>query len=299
VSEGNDSVIKHYDESASATHELYDKEKLFDVSAPYPANYFRLQLLLNSFKSKKIQNVIEVGVGEGTPLTALGKAGMDVWGFDISKEMVKKSKENMKKNNMNQEQIFCGDIQDSATYTQVLNGMKFDGLIAMGVMPHVNNDDEVLKNMSSLVKSNGHVFIEFRNKLFSLFTCNRNTVDFILNDLLIGVSDEVKSLVRKDLESRLRVDVPPIRKKMANSSAPGYDAILSKFHNPFETIEKFKKFGFRNINVLWYHFHPAMPYLEKNIPEIFRKESINLEHDPTDWRGYFLCSAFVIEAIKE
>ena len=299
MSEDNNSVIEHYDESASTYHEFYDKEKLFDVSASYPANYFRLQLLLNSFKSKKIQNVIEVGVGEGTPLTALGKAGMDVWGFDISKEMVKKSKENMKKNNMNQEQIFCGDIQDSATYTQVLNGMKFDGLIAMGVMPHVNNDDEVLKNMSSLVKSNGHVFIEFRNKLFSLFTCNRNTVDFILNDLLIGVDDKVKSLVRKDLESRLRVDVPPIRKKIANSSVPGYDAILSKFHNPFEIIEKFKKFGFRNINILWYHFHPAMPYLEKNIPEIFRKESINLEHDPTDWRGYFLCSAFVIEAIKE
>ena len=299
MSEDNNSVIEHYDESSSTYHEFYDKEKLFDVSAPYPANYFRLQLLLNSFKSKKIQNVIEVGVGEGTPLTTLGKAGMDVWGFDISKEMVKKSKENMEKNNMNKEQIFLGDIQNPTTYTQVLHDMKFDGLIAMGVMPHVNNDDEVLKNMSSLVKSNGHVFIEFRNKLFSLFTCNRNTVDFILNDLLIGVSDEVKSLVRKDLESRLRVDVPPIRKKIANSSVPGYDAILSKFHNPFEIIEKFKKFGFRNINVLWYHFHPAMPYLEKNIPEIFRKESINLEHDPTDWRGYFLCSAFVIEAIKE
>ena len=299
MSEDNNSVIEHYDESSSTYHEFYDKEKLFDVSAPYPANYFRLQLLLNSFKSKKIQNVIEVGVGEGTPLTTLGKAGMDVWGFDISKEMVKKSKENMEKNNMNKEQIFCGDIQNPTTYTQVLHDMKFDGLIAMGVMPHVNNDDEVLKNMSSLVKSNGHVFIEFRNKLFSLFTCNRNTVDFILNDLLIGVDDKVKSLVRKDLESRLRVDVPPIRKKIANSSAPGYDAILSKFHNPFEIIEKFKKFGFRNINILWYHFHPAMPYLEKNIPEIFRKESINLEHDPTDWRGYFLCSAFVIEAIKE
>ncbi len=299
MSEDNNSVIEHYDESSSTYHEIYDKEKLFDVSAPYPANYFRLQLLLNSFKSKKIQNVIEVGVGEGTPLTTLGKAGMDVWGFDISKEMVKKSKENMEKNNMNKEQIFWGDIQNPTTYTQVLHDMKFDGLIAMGVMPHVNNDDEVLKNMASLVKSKGHVFVEFRNKLFSLFTCNRNTVDFILNDLLIGVDDKVKSLVRKDLESRLRVDVPPIRKKIANSSVPGYDAILSKFHNPFEIIEKFKKFGFRNINVLWYHFHPAMPYLEKNIPEIFRKESINLEHDPTDWRGYFLCSAFVIEAIKE
>ena len=299
MSEDKNSVIEHYDASANTSHELYDDQNILDTSVSYPANYFRLQLLLKSFKSKKIKNVLEVGVGEGTPLSALGNAGMDVWGFDISPEMVKKSKENISKNNMNPEQIFLGDIQDSTTYSEILSDMKFDGLIAMGVMPHVKNDNDVLENMTSLVKSGGSVFIEFRNQLFSLFTSNRNTLDFILNDLLSETGAEIKSLVQKELETRLRMDMPPIRTELENSKAPGYDAILSKFHNPFEIIEQFKKLGFKDINILWYHFHPAMPYLEKINPELFRKEAISLESDPTNWRGYFLCSAFVIEAIKK
>ena len=55
-------------------------------------------------------------------------------------------------------------------------------------MPHVRNDDFTLNNMKSMVKSGGHVFIEFRNKLFSLFTFNRYTLEFIMDDLLRGVS---------------------------------------------------------------------------------------------------------------
>lgn len=296
--EDKKSIDSHYDAAASRYHEQYERNRLHDLSASYPANYFRLQLLLNSFISKKIKRVIEIGVGEGTPLSTLGKAGIDVCGFDISMEMVKKSKETMKKNGKNPDQIFWGDVQDPTTYAHALKDGQFDGLMAMGVMPHVENDDMVLKNMSTLVCPGGSVFIEFRNKLFSLFSFNRYTVDFILNDLLSGVSDKIKDTVKKDLESRLRVDMPPIRDKMENSDAPGYDAILSKFHNPFEVVELFKKHKFTDIQLRWYHYHPSMPYLEKDMPEMFRKEAIRLEHESSNWRGYFLCSAFVIEAIN-
>jgi 2-polyprenyl-3-methyl-5-hydroxy-6-metoxy-1,4-benzoquinol methylase len=298
MSESKKSVDSHYDAIASRYHEQYERDKLYDLSASYPSRYFRLQLLLNSFISKKIKRVIEVGVGEGTPLSTLGRTGIDVWGFDSSTEMVKKSKETMQKNGMDPEQIFWGDIQDPITYAHALKDGQFDGLMAMGVMPHVENDDMVLKNISTLVRPGGSVFIEFRNKLFSLFSFNRYTADFILNDLLAGVSNVVKKVVEKELESRLRMDVPPVRDKMKDSDAPGYDAILSEFHNPFEVIEKFKKHGFRDIELLWYHYHPSMPYLKGNMPEIFRKEAIKLEHEPSNWRGYFLCSAFVVEAIN-
>jgi len=296
MSESNNLTEKHYDAAASQYHVQYQRENLHDLSIPYPANYFRLQLLLNSFVSKNIKRVMEVGVGEGTPLSTLGKAGVDVWGFDISTEMVKKSKDTMQKNGMNPDQIFWGDIQDPTTYIHALKDGQFDGLMAMGVMPHVENDDLVLKNISSIVRPGGSVFIEFRNKLFSLFSFNRYTADFILNDLLAGVADEVKDMVRKDLESRLRMDMPPIRNKVEDSNAPGYDAILSKFHNPFEVIEQFKKHGFTNIQLRWYHYHPSMPYLAGNMPELFRNEAVRLEHEPSNWRGFFLCSAFVIEA---
>ena len=199
--ESQTSVSSHYDAVANHYHEQYQREKLYDTSRYYPANYFRLQLLLNSFITKRVKRVIEVGVGEGTPLATLGKTGIDVWGFDISQEMVTKSKQTMQENDMNPDHIFWGDVQNPTTYVQALKDGLFDGLMAMGVMPHVENDDMVIKNMATVVRPGGSVFIEFRNKLFSLFTFNRYTVDFILNDLLRDVSREVKAMVAKNGDS--------------------------------------------------------------------------------------------------
>jgi 2-polyprenyl-3-methyl-5-hydroxy-6-metoxy-1,4-benzoquinol methylase len=292
------SVVDHYNGVAKDYHLQYNRENIHDSSTRYPANYFRLQILLNSFINKRIHRVIEVGVGEGTPLATLGKSGIEVWGFDISQEMIKKSQQMMAENGMDPEKIFWGDIQDPTTYAHALSEGQFDGLMAMGVMPHIENDDMVLENISSMIRPGGTVFIEFRNKLFSLFTFNRNTKEFILNDLLRGVSEELKDVVAKDLDSRLCMDQPLARTILKGTNTPGYDAICSRFHNPFEVLDLFKKHNFTNIRLHWYHYHPAMPYLENEIPSLFREEALRLEHESSNWRGFFLCSAFVVEAVK-
>jgi 2-polyprenyl-3-methyl-5-hydroxy-6-metoxy-1,4-benzoquinol methylase len=291
-------VVDYYDGVAKKYHEQYYRKKLHDYNTNYPANFFRLQMLLNSFINKKIRSVIEVGVGEGTPLATLAKAGIDVWGFDISEEMVKKSKQRMIENGMDPDKIFWGDIQDPTSYSHALKGGQFDGLMAMGVMPHIENDDMVLENISTLVKPGGTVFIEFRNKLFSLFTQNRHTKEFILNDLLAGVNNELKKFVSEELEARLRMDMPEIRDFVEGTKTMGYDAIPSRFHNPFEVFDLFERHHFTDIKLRWYHYHPAMPYLEKKAPELFREEALRLEHESSNWRGFFLCSAFVVEAVK-
>jgi 2-polyprenyl-3-methyl-5-hydroxy-6-metoxy-1,4-benzoquinol methylase len=71
--------------------------------------------------------------------------------------------------------------------------------MAMGVMPHVENDEFVLRNMATMVRPGGTLFVEFRNKLFSLFTFNRYTHDFILNDLLADVDPAVREAVAAEL----------------------------------------------------------------------------------------------------
>ena len=152
--------------------------------------------------------------------------------------------------------------------------------------------------MAALVKPGGSVFIEFRNKLFSLFTFNRLTLEFILDDLLADVSPELKSLVAEELEPRLRLDLPRARDTVAGGQGPGYDAILSKFHNPLEAPALFARHGFEDVNLLWYHYHPAMPMLEEKAPVAFREQAFALEHESSGWRGLFLCSAFVVEAVK-
>lgn len=292
-------VKEHYNAVTERYNVQYDRDRLYDLTEAYPANYFRMQLMVNSFLQKDIKRIFEVGLGEGTPLLQLHKAGFDVSGCDIATKMVDKARENFKKNdgNFDTNKIFWGDIRDINTHVQCLKGGKFDGLMAMGVMPHVENDDLVMKNINSMLNPGGHVFIEFRNKLFSLFTMNRNTVDFITNDLLAGVDKKLVEAVKEDLDGRLRVDQPKPRTTLADGS-PAYDAILSKFHNPMTINDLFVRNGFKDMKLHWYHYHPAMPYLTSEDPGLFRSEAINLEHDPSGWRGYFLCSAFVVEATK-
>ena len=302
-----DLVAEHYDGSAENYHLQYERNLISDVSRNYPANYFRLHQLINSFTQNNVRKVIEVGVGEGTPLITLSKAGMDVSGFDISHKMVEKARTNFAANGLPPENIIFGDIQDPITYSPLLRAGQFDALLAMGVLPHVQNEEFVLKNMKNLVKPNGRVFIEFRNKLFSLFTFNRYTYEFIMEDLLDGVSPQLKSIVSKNLKDRLQMNLPTPRMTSAsanvnNSSADGevigYDAILSKFHNPFEMIDLFEKIGFKESKLHWYHYHPAMPNLSEEDPQLFRDEALKLEHNNSNWKGMFLCSAFVIEAVN-
>jgi 3-methyladenine DNA glycosylase AlkC len=108
---------------------------------------------------------------------------------------IAKRKENFKKNNLDDNKILWGDIQDPITYSPLLREGQFDALLAMGVTPHVRNDDFVIQNMRDMVKPGGRVFIEFRNKLFSFFTFNRYTYEFIMDDLLRGVSPKLKKII--------------------------------------------------------------------------------------------------------
>ncbi len=290
-------VGEHYDKVASIYHEQYDKEKIM-TNPVYPANYFRLQMLLNSFATKEVKKVIEIGVGEGTPLATLAKAGVDTWGCDISHEMVKISQEKIKDLGQDPNKIFWADIEDLNTCAHGYAGGPYDGLMAMGVMPHVQNDNLAISNMASFVKPGGTVFIEFRNSLFSLFTFNRKTVEFIVDDLMRDVDPKLKDAVRQDLEKRCRMDLPKSRTSHDGSLTGGYDAILSKFHNPFEVPELFYKNGFTDLKYLWYHYHAAPPMFTDTDAKTYREQSINLEHETSGWRGYFMCSAFVVEATK-
>ena len=289
-----DDIAAHYDAVAEDYFQQYRRENLREI-ADYPANYFRLQILLRRLAVARLNSIYEVGVGEGTPLALMSDLGFKVAGCDISQAMVDAACGTFKKKGLDDSAIQWGDIEDATTFANQLAGGPFDAVIAAGVLPHVKNDRLALQNIGMVVRKGGKVFIEFRNKLFSLFTMNRHSKDFILDDLLADVSDDIKQAVAKELDSRLATDVPAARSQVEGTDAPGYDAILSKFHNPFELVELFEKCGYGNCKLHWYHYHPAPPMMEAGLGRAFRDGAIALEHEGS-WRGYFLCSAGVVEA---
>jgi hypothetical protein len=205
--------------------------------------------------------------------------------------------ENFGKRGLDRSLIQWGDIEDATTIAAQLKNGQFDAVVAAGVLPHVRNDALTLENVGMLVRSGGRVLIEFRNKLFSLFTFNRNTKEFILDDILAGVSGDVKDAVARELDKRLATDLPAVRSVAEGDAGPGYDLIPAKFHNPFELLDLFERHGYREPKIHWYHYHPASPMLQESLGPAFRKAAMALEHEGS-WRGWFLCSAGVVEAIK-
>ncbi|HEU4827550.1 MAG TPA: class I SAM-dependent methyltransferase [Dongiaceae bacterium] len=286
-------VARFYDAEVADYHRMYQRENL-ETLERYPANYFRLQILVRRLAALGLRRVYEIGVGEATPLVAMSKLGLEVAGCDISEAMVRAARVNFRAAGLPEDLRQWGDIEDAATLAGQLREGKFDAVVAAGVLPHVRNDRLMLENVKMCLKPGGVALIEFRNKLFSLFTFNRLTKEFILDDLLRDVQQSVKAKVEEELDRRCAVDQPAIRTARPGAEL-GYDEILSKFHNPFDLQDLFRQAGFFDPQIHWYHYHPAMPMLEGAVGRDFRTAAMSLEHEGS-WRGMFLCSAGVVEA---
>jgi SAM-dependent methyltransferase len=260
------SVADYFNSVAEEYHRHYDTD-FMDMSMPYPANAIRRQMLEESFRN--VENPIDIGGGDGTVLEHWNGAGA---GFDIAPKMVEIAK------SKHGNRFLEADILDPKSYASLRQFGPFDGLIAMGVMPHIEDTRQALQNMKELVRR-GKFFIEFRNSLFALFTFNKYTVE------LMG--DLVHPDYKAEAQAALKTMLPDLPRERP------YDKILSGFHNPFEIRDLFAELGFSHINTLYYHYHPTLPWLAND--ERFRKTALAMEGKPS-WKSIFQCSAFVVEA---
>jgi hypothetical protein len=73
-----------------------------------------------------------------------------------------------------------------------------------------------------------------------------------------------------------------------------YSDILARFHNPLTIGDTLAAQGLKLNKIHYYHYHAAPPHLEKAHKSEFWEASLKLERTD-DWRGMFLCSAFVAE----
>ncbi len=289
-------VASHYDGSAASYGDQYDSERLW-TQAEYPSNLFRLQLVRRLLARSGAASVYELGVGDATPLVTVASDDIRVAGNDVSPEMVKVARANMTAHGLDPEMISLLDAQDAGALTaeQARVGV-FDAVMALGVIPHVTDDDAFVSGMDGFLRPGGRLLLQFRNSMFSMFTFNRLTKEFILDELLVGVEQGIRDVVSADLDARLAVDKPPRRTR---PTGDGYDEILSRFHNPFELADVVRSHGYHDLQFHWYNYHPAYPMIADRIdPLVYRKAQVALEHEGT-WRGMFLCSAGLIEATKD
>ena len=242
--------------------------------------------------------LLDAGCGPASMLRGLADLGLDLYGFDLTPEMVEVAKRVAGELGLTSERIWQGSVADAASFRAPAMPA-VDATICVGVFPHIPEaiEEDVIANLRDSVKPGGLVAVEARNQLFGLFTLNRYSYELFASELirtqlLRGTgSTEVVDAMLEELKQRFRMDIPPVRQ--GKSGEPGYDQVLSRTHNPFVLKQRFEQAGFTAVQTYFYHYHCLPPMFEQAAPELFRSASLAME-DPSDWRGHFMASAFFV-----
>jgi len=284
--QGKDLANQYYDQEAedyiAQYTDRYDK---------YPSNLVRIKMISKRLKKNGVRTVLDVGCGTAGPMIKLLNDGFDVYGLDFAESMVEVGKQELIKAGHDPSRIWVADLEKD------MSGpvhSKYDAILALGVFPHVLDEQKALRDMRPLLNDGGMTFISFRNYLFGSFTFNNYSMDLFLNKLmdLANMPADLKSDVASFLAEKNNIDGKQVRK----GEELVYNDILAKMHNPFTIANVlYEPCGFDIEEKLFYHFHAVPPVFRKDNPKLFDELSLKME-DPFDWRGHFMASAFVAEA---
>jgi SAM-dependent methyltransferase len=285
--EAKQRVIAFYDQEAARYIDIYRGDRMKrDV---YPANDIRLGMLVERLKERGCRTILDIGCGSGGPLLRFLAEGFDAMGVDFSPKMVDAAREVLAEDGLDPERASHGDIERLET----LPDRAFDAIVATGVFPHNLDDTAAYASVRARLAEGGTAFIEYRNALMSLSSLNVYSDSFLWNDLFRGeeLPEPLRTQARSYIEGRLGTASAPERRR---DGAIDYEEILARFHNPLTLAAEVRAHGFALRRFHWYHFHAAPPALEPEHRTQYWESSLRRE-DPDDWRGMFLCSAFVAE----
>ena len=170
-------------------------------------NPIRIQYITEKIKQEfnlKNQNnnfledlkILDIGCGGGLISEPLARLGGEVTGIDASEKNVKIAKLHSKKNNLNINYL-------NKSPEQLNNSEKFDIVLNLEVVEHVENVDLYIKSCSNLLKKNGIMFTATLNRTIVSYIKAIVGAEYILRWLPIGTHDWNKFIKPEELEKKL------------------------------------------------------------------------------------------------
>ena len=146
----------------------------------------------SSTKSLKKINILDIGCGGGLLSEPMCRLGANVVGIDASNKNVEVAKFHAKKNNLKINYI-CSSPETLRT------SKKFDVILNMEIIEHVNDIDFFIKKSSQLLKKNGLMFVATLNKTLKSYFFAIIGAEYVLRWLPIGTHDWEKFVKPEDL----------------------------------------------------------------------------------------------------
>lgn len=261
--------------------------KKLNLSKSYPADIKRLEIVIKLLKKYKPKAIVDAGCGPGIPLIRIKENGFNIYGYDKAKNMVLEARKNLKEYKYDEKLIFQDDFENPKN----LKKNFFDCIIGLGAFYYSKSFKKTILNQKKKLAKNGRMIFSLRNRLFDISTLNNYSAKFLDNLY------ETKYLKKnwKNKYNNLRKSFSS-RKVTLNKNIDEKN-IKSFVHNPLTIASEMLKLGLKCEGIYFYHFHAFPPVFEEIDPLYFRKVSWKMEN-PTDWRGYLLASAFIIDCKK-
>ena len=196
---------KEIEKFSKIAEEWWDPEGKFKPLHKF--NPIRISYIKNNIiQSFKLKNknkplekvkILDIGCGGGLLCEPMSRLGADVVGIDASDKNIKVAKLHAKKNNLDIEYL-C------ATPETFKTDIKFDVILNMEIVEHVENVDFFLKSSSELLRKNGMMFVATLNKTLKSYLFAIIGAEYILNWLPIGTHEWEKFVKPQDLTNILK-----------------------------------------------------------------------------------------------
>ena len=140
--------------------------------------------------------LLDIGCGGGLISEPMSRLGANVTGIDASEKNIKVAKIHSNKSNLKINYIHTSP-------EQLNEKQKFDVILNLEVVEHVQDLDLYLKSCEKLLKSNGIMFTATLNRTFVSYIKAIVGAEYILRWLPIGTHDWNKFLKPEELEEKL------------------------------------------------------------------------------------------------
>ncbi len=183
----NKKEIDKFSKLASEWWDPNGKFKPLHKFNPVRLNYIKKSILdklkkRSSGKSLKNIKVLDIGCGGGLLCEPLSKLGAKVVGIDASEKNIKIAKTHAKKSKL-KINYYCASPEN------FISKEKFDVILNMEIVEHVENVNLFLKESSKFLKKNGIMFIATLNKTLKSYVFAILGAEYILRWLPIGTHD--------------------------------------------------------------------------------------------------------------
>ncbi len=150
---------------------------------------------LNPKKKDKILSgikILDIGCGGGLLSEPMSRLGAEVFGMDASERNIEVAKIHAKKSGLKIKYL-CSSPEKFKT------NLKFDVILNMEIIEHVEDVDFFLKSCSRLLKKNGIMFVATLNKTLKSYLFAIIGAEYILKWLPIGTHEWEKFVKPEDL----------------------------------------------------------------------------------------------------